>query len=297
MKTDFDTLAPEARRIILVSSDAKYAEFVNQIDWMKVLKLITTPLLFPVAHLDFVSAVIGPAAARSAYLGATWAGTSSRSNLGDQSWLDRMTTRGEIPIPHLSPGEAGRRFRFDFGEPKDGSAYLLDPCHLDHYLVPAIANERLAQEKMSAFTQIAATLGAKRVEIVSGEVQNASTGGAVDVPVEEAAAQIGLGVAFDRSHKVSRQVFMEFDDPGRAPFVPPELGRWVELDPALRALVSARLAAKPRIARVNLRFEDTVDVDARITAELAERKIGVGGKYRQVTASAWSFEIEFWSAA
>ena len=296
MKEDFDQLDPESRRLILVASDAKYQELASQIDWMAVTKGVLAALggtyLAPIA---LIPSLFGTSLAGSAYLAGTWA-AFKRVKSGESPDLFAWAKKGGIPIPHLSPSEASRRFRFDPGDPKDGAAYLLDPCIPDHYLAPAIANERLAQDKCGAFMQIAAALGAKKLELVSGESLATSAGGSVDAPLEEAAAQIGLGVGFDSDHKVIRQVFVEFDEPDRPPYLPSELQAWTNVDPSLRALVNMRLNARPRTAKVKLNFENTVDIDAKATAELEARKIGVGGKYRQVKASSWSFDVEFWPA-
>jgi hypothetical protein len=296
MKLDFDKLTVEERRIILVCTDEKYQEIINQVDWRKVAKVAKVALAvsFPAATpLLFASSTLGRAVAASSYLTQTLIKATPAGATSNRSWWDKLKN-GELPFPHLSPNEAVRRFRFDFGEPKNGNAYLLNPCTDDHYLIPAVASERLAQEKLAAFTQIAVALGAKTVEIISAEAAKNGASGSATFPIEEAAAQIGLSVTFDAAHKVHRQVLMELDDPKRQPYVPKELGRWADVDPLLRALINTRLTAHPRSARTSLAFEDTLDVKANAVAELAERKIGVGGTYRQLKASTWSFEITFW---
>jgi len=296
MKIDFDACSAEDRRIILVSSDKKYRELILQVDWVKVMKLGAPIIAAPWLS---VAAVLGAPLAGSLYLTSTWRALAAlkSSSAPNQSWFERLTTEHEIPLPHLDPAEAARRFKFDLGEPKDGSAYVLNPCVADHYVLPAIANERLAQEKIAAFTQIAATLGAKKVEVVSGETLTTSATASADVPLDQAAAQIGLGITLDAQHKVRRQMYMEFDKPDVQPFLSPALVRWAEVDPSLRALVNTRLATRARTAKVNLTFEDTVDIDAKAMATFARHGIAVGGKYRQLRASTWSFEIDFWPKA
>ena len=41
------------------------------------------------------------------------------------------------------------------GHPQDGTAYIPNPAASDHYLLPALANERFVQEKVAAFVEIA----------------------------------------------------------------------------------------------------------------------------------------------
>lgn len=276
MHVDFDRLRPEERRLVLIASEPKYRELMAQVDWRKVLAMVSGPMLG-----------IGPALAASVYLAHSFR-EEQRHGL-----LERLTTKGEVPIPHLGPREAVERFRFDHGHPLDGTAYVLDPCAPDHYLPPAIANERLAQEKLAAFVQIAASLGARRIEIVSGELLSRGGGGGVDVPLDEAASQVGLNARFERKDSIARQVYVELEPHDREPSVPEPLARWTEVDPQLRALVQLRLNARPKTVRVSLRFENVIDLDARAIAELENRKIGVGGAYRSLASSAWSFEVEF----
>jgi len=288
MHVDFDHLRPEERRLVLVASEVKYRELMAQLDWRKVVALVGGPLAGGIVGV--IATALGPTLAASGYLASTFQASETRK----QGFLERLTTKGEIPIPHLSPRDAVERFRFDHGHPVDGAAYVLDPCVEDHYLAPAVANERLAQEKLAAFVQIAASLGARRIEIVSGEVLSRGAGANVDVPLDEAAGQVGLTARFDQKNSVARQVYVELDEPPLPPHLPEALARWTEVDPQLRALVQLRLNARPRTAKISLRFENTIDLDARAIAELASRKIGVGGEYRTLTASLWSFDVEFW---
>jgi len=288
VKIDFDALASEERRLILVASDDRYRALVAQIDFKKLLT-IASPLL--------VGGVLGGAVAASAYLARTF-GAVSRS-LGppakdERPLLERLVTKGEIPIPHLPPGDAARRFKFDLGDPEDGTAYVLHPCLPDRYLRPALANERLAQEKVAAFMQIASSLGAKRIEVVSADSLERGGGGTLSSPLPDTAAQVGLGVRFDERKAVKRQVFMELGPPRTPPHVDRENQPFLELDPVLRALVKTRLDGHAKTARVALQIGETLDLDAHATAELEGRGIQVGGRYRRVSASSFAFEIEFW---
>src|SRR5690349_21554803 len=123
MKADFDRLAPEERRIILVASAQKYAEIVSQLDKEKLVGLL--PVLLA-GGLGVVSASAASLFVLQA-LGSAYRGLL-RSPSGDDGPKDlrnlakRALTKGEIVLPHLSPLEAARRFRFDIGDPEDGAA-------------------------------------------------------------------------------------------------------------------------------------------------------------------------------
>src|SRR5262249_44800962 len=149
-----------------------------------------------------------------------------------------------------------------------------------YYLLPAVANERLAQEKMAAFVQIASALGARRIAIASAEVRSRSGRTEARIPLAQAAAQIGIVARFDAKGAADRQILMEFDPPRKAPHVPRDVEPWLEAEPLLRGLVATRLNGRPRSARVTLEFGDILDVGLEATAELARRGIHVGGPYR-----------------
>lgn len=90
------------------------------------------------------------------------ASAARHQQLTARRWFGKNPTAA---LSHLTPADARQRFKFDHGHPVDGMAYVLNPCVADHYLVPALANERMAQEKLAAFAHIAACLGAKKIEL------------------------------------------------------------------------------------------------------------------------------------
>ncbi len=298
MKADFDRLAPEERRIILVASDDKYRALVSELDARKLIGLL--PLL-----LAGGIGVVGASAASvflSRALGATYKGlTRSPSSEGEvadaKGLVMRALSKGDIFLPHLSPQDAAQRYRFDPGDPEDGAAYLASPIARDHYLRPAIANERLAQEKMSAFVRLSAALGAKRIVLVSADSEERKGSGSATIPLPQLAAQIGITARVAAEGTATRELFMELDPPRGAPSVPDDLGPWLRAEPVLRALAETRLTARPRLARAALSFGETLDfgADAMVTlAKLAGRGVQLGGTYRRVARSTFCFEIEYY---
>lgn len=297
MKTDFDRLAPEERRILLVASDEKYRALTTELDKRTLLGLLGllaaggVTVLGAGAASVFLSKALG-----AAYKGLLRApGDSQPRDL--KSLVTGALTKGEILLPHLSPQEAAQRFRFDFGDPEDGAAYLANPLARDEYLRPAVANERLAQEKLSAFVRLTAALGAKRIVLVSADSEHRKAGGKASVPLPDLAAQIGIHATFESDGSATRQVFMELDPPRAAPSIPEGLDPWLKADPVLRALAETRMTARPRLARAALSFGETIDfgADAMATlAKLAGRGVELGGTYRRVAKSTFSFEVEYY---
>ena len=107
MRVSFDELAIDKRRVILVASDTKYDEIINQTDWIKVIALAGGPVAFFVVGgpLALAVALFGKVATTSAYLATTFTAMNqlAKRNAEDRSWWQRLTTKGEIPLPHLPP--------------------------------------------------------------------------------------------------------------------------------------------------------------------------------------------------
>jgi hypothetical protein len=306
MKVDFDRLAPEERRLLLVASDERYAGLVRKGAQERLLALGKRFLPFaafsPAAAIGAASAVWVVRRLRERAALRESAESAPRVVDADEAVApEALVARGEIPIPHLAPAEAARRFRFDHDLPHDGALYVLDPVAVsrDRYLRPALANERLAQEKVAAFVSIASALGARRIEILSARVDAVGAGARVRSPIPETAAQLGLGVRVDAEGTVTRQVLMELDPPSaqRPPRVPEALRGWLELDPMLRALVETRLEGAALRASFALQVGDLLDLDASLSAELEGRGVSLGGAFRRVGTSTWTFAIEWWPKA
>jgi hypothetical protein len=300
MKVDFDELAAEERRIILVASDAKYAEIVNRIDWRPVALAVGAP--FAVLYTAgfgapiLFSLLFGHTLAASAYFGGTVLAMDRlrKAKNKERPFLHRVFSKGEIPLPHLAPSDAQSRFRFDLGGPENGAVYIANPCLPGHYLLPALVNERLAQEKLAAFIQIASALGAKKVDLISGESFKTKSKSEGYIPLPKAAAQVGLHVDFGSSKTLDRQVVAEFGKPTKSPYMPEELQGWLDREPVLRGMVRTRLDGEPTRMSIHLPFGSMVDMGAGTTAKIANWGLQVGSTYRKVASSRWSFDVEFW---
>ena len=301
MHVDWSAMAPERRRLILVASDGKYEALTSALDRQKLFKEAAWVFVPWVGPLRIV---FGAATASSQYLcdlnrivaAKHTAGTKLRRVFGLMGRagedLVQSVTTGAIPIPHLSEEEAATRFSFDVGHPLDGCAYVLNPCSENHYLLPALANERLSQEKLAAFIDINASLGARRLEVLSASAEMSAKHARANL--REAAVQVGLESCVDTAGMVARQAYMEFDAPRKLPFVEDRHRMWLKSDPLLATLANTRLTSEVRTMQATLRFDETIDVSAGACAEIAGRGINVGGEYRAVCGSTWSFAVEFW---
>jgi hypothetical protein len=296
VKVDLDTLAPEERRIVLVATDETYARLTESIDWKQIAKVagfaMLGALLPPVALLPYASAVIGRAIAGTQYLTPTLA----RAVREGREVRSARFKVGELPIPHVAPVEAARRFRFDHGMPEDGSAYVLNPVRVDHYVRPALINERMAAEKLAAFMRLCGALGAEEIAVTSGETLDVEGRLAAAAPLPDAAGQLGLHAQFRNAREVERGVVARFDRSGAAPFVPDDVRPWLAIDPLLEAMANGRLQHGLREQACTLSFRDVVDIGAEACLALEGKGIDVGGRYRALTSSRWSFVVKFYAA-
>lgn len=279
MKVDLDSLAPEERRIILVANDETYRRLTEKIDWAAVAKMLAVRLVPGLSLVPLISTLIGDRLARNGYLLPTWTRT-----------LSTPLRSGELPLPHLGPSEAARRFRFDH-LPHDGAAYVLNPVRADHYVAPALINERLAQEKLRAFLRLCASLGAEEVMVTSGETIDRAARAGGTLP--DAAGQIGLHAGFRSSREVERGVVARFDRSDAPPSIPDDVRPWLALDPIVEGMAQNRIEHRLREQSCTLTFNDVVDLGAEACLSLEGKGIDVGGRYRALRASRWSFTVMF----
>jgi len=214
--------------------------------------------------------------------------------ISDKKSLLSLLKKGEIPIPHLSPSEAIDRFSFDHGHPNEGTAYILHATNPNYYLLPSVANERLAQEKVAAFTRLVSALGGKRMELISAEMLEKGGKGKAGVPLPQAAAQVGIEASFSERGDVKRSVYSEFAEATKNPAVPDELASWLDVDPMFKSLASTRIDGELIKTKASLVIESCLDFGASAQAAINTFNVNVGGQYRKVAKSVWSFEIEFW---
>jgi hypothetical protein len=250
----------------LVASDEKYAALTTEIHWKKALWLL--PGLFLPFYYALPLLAIG------------------------KGELRKWVRRGEIPIPHLTPREAEKRFRFDYNHLTDGAAYIAHPVLPNYYLVPALANERLAQEKFAAFLVLTAALGAKKLEIISAEFSNKKQSGKLNITDE--AARVGIDWSKTEKGITGRHVIRSFEKPGKSPYVPKDIEGWLDEDPIFRAVAKGRLDARIITDEIKLHFENRVAIDSSVTLGLGKVGISAGGESREVASCVYGFDIEYW---
>lgn len=201
-----------------------------------------------------------------------------------------------VPSARASPEEAQRAFRFDVAHyPEDGTVYVQHPCFTDYYLQPADFHARVAKEKVAAFKQLAAALGAKKLTLTAatslekGGLFNAS------VPLPKVAAQIGLNVGFTEKGSVEHQVYAEFDEPIEAPAVPEDLRPWLAMDPEFRTMARTRTEQRLRVDKLSLEVRESAGMHAKLAAKLMGKGLDLGGEYTRLSHTVWKYDVEYWT--
>jgi len=253
-------LTPEKRRIILIGTKDMAEKFYKSYNWVELFQLvnrIANPLTALI--IDYLRG--------------------------------EFKQKPSMFFPYLSPEEAKEHFRFDFGHPLENVLYILNPCFDDQYLLPATAGERFMQEKMGAFIQIAAQLGAKKITLLSGQLD--SSEGGTKVNLKEASEQIGISATFKNENHVERESYAEFNEPIEPPHISDDLIRWCENDPFINAMVKTRLAGRIKKLKTTLKLNNSMGVQTKLLYDMGISGLNLGGSYKEAHSTSWEFEIDF----
>ena len=199
----------------------------------------------------------------------------------------------DVPIVYV-PLEEVHHLQFDIGEaPTNGSFYVSHPFLENVFIRPAEFNKTLAKEKEAAFIRLAAALGAKSIHLNSVTIQQTNQIFGQKIKPHLLAPQIGIKATFNEKGELVKDVYKQYHKPKKQPFVPPELEKWVKLDPALRQLATDRMDLNLASVKVSLQFKDTKTTGSEIALALAGRKFDIGGKIEKIQESTWQFYVEF----
>jgi len=200
-----------------------------------------------------------------------------------------------VPVALYSPSDAMRNFSFGVGHtPKNGSIYVQHPVLPNTYIAPEEFSRTLAKEKEAAFRQLASALGAKELRLVSARVHEKKGWFGSKLSVPDAAAQVGLKVAFDEHGSFVKKVYSRFGKPRSAPHVPSDLQPWVEMDSDLRTMARDRVEGHLLENHITLEFKEGMGVRGEVAAKVAGRGLTAAGGFERLHHSVWHFEAEYW---
>lgn len=199
-------------------------------------------------------------------------------------------------VHYIDYDDAISNLIFDFGNsPKECELFVQHPINIKRYIRPDIFNKTLSQEKNAAFRQIAATLGAKEITLISCEIIGKNKKAKGEAGLSEAAAQAGFSVELDENNIMKRNCYASFNPPKRKPYVPDDLKLWIERDADLKTMVRNRLEANVKKEIIKLEFSEHNSIGGEIAAKIASTGIfGFGVKKEVFHHSIWHFEVEYW---
>lgn len=216
----------------------------------------------------------------------------SDGELHDQ--FDRDMGLG-FPSAWCSPIDAKNTYDFGVGHiPGDGNIYLQHPINDRSYVTPGEFSRAICSEKEAAFLRLAASLGAKSIQLVSIQTNDTKGVFSSKLKASELAADLGFRARFDKSGNVVKEVVKQFNKPTFAkPYVPGQLAGWVNFDPDLRTMATDRLEANVAKSNVKLEFSQSLGLGGELSAKIADRGLSIGGKFNSMNRSIWSFEVEY----
>ncbi|MCG5525878.1 hypothetical protein LRB11_13200 [Ectothiorhodospira haloalkaliphila] len=200
-----------------------------------------------------------------------------------------------VPIALYQQSQASRLFRFGVGlTPKSGCIYIQHPILVNHYIPPEDFARTLSREKEAAFRQLASSLGAKELRLMSIEVQSKKGIFGGKVSLSKVASQVGIGIKLDKKGNITKRIYSRFGKPSSTPKIPADLAPWVERYPDLRTMARDRTEGHLLESHVTLEFKEGMGVAANIAAIVAGRGLTAGGSYEALHHSLWHFEVEYW---
>jgi hypothetical protein len=200
-----------------------------------------------------------------------------------------------FPVAWCSPIGAKQKFDFGVGHiPIDGTLYLQHPINTQSYISPNAFSRSICSEKEAAFLRLAASLGAKSIQLTSILTNDTKGVFSSKLKAPEVAADLGYRAKFDKSGDVIKEVVKEFNRPTfYKPYIPEQLAGWVNFDPDLRTMATDRIEANVAKSNVKLEFSQSLGLGGELSARIADRGISLGGKFNSVARSIWSFEVEY----
>lgn len=195
----------------------------------------------------------------------------------------------------VTPSQA-ENIQFDIGDrATNGSFYLKHPLLENVYIRPCDYEATLAREKEAAFRRLASSLGAKSITLKDAKFFDQKGNLSVDNKLPQAVcSNIGISANFEKNGAVIKEVYSEFGEPRKTPYIPEELKSWTMIDTDLRTMAQDRLEGHLIKHQVTLKFKDTFTGGGKIASEIANKGLDIGGSISKNVSSVWFFEVEYY---
>ena len=200
-----------------------------------------------------------------------------------------------VKLTLFRPEEAMTNLNFGVGQyPIDGSIYICHPIARNTYIAPSEFSRTLAKEKEAAFRQLASALGAKKITLVDARLKNRKSLFKAKTTIKDTASDVGIKAEFSSEGYLVKRVYSTFGKPRREPYIPEELGQWLEIDSDLRTMAKGRIDGRLQSERISLEFKEGLDIGGILSAKLATHGFIASGSFRSLEQSLWYFDVEYW---
>ncbi len=182
--------------------------------------------------------------------------------------------------------------------PKNNCFYISDLVNENLYIPLQEYNKYLSKEKNNAFMGLAAALGAKSISLQEAQFYNSNGKLETDFSVlKPVAMDLGINVNFEKDGSIKKEVYSSFGKPRRAPMIPANLQKWVDIDSDLELMANHRLKNGLSSHQISLQFNDSLEGAAEVAARITgtNKAIGFKASAGKHISSTWVFKVEYHS--
>lgn len=198
------------------------------------------------------------------------------------------------PYPILNIDEARSQFRFQLSHPINGMAYATSELEDDLYIPLSSFHKFMYESKISAFTELCSSLGAKNCKIIYAEENG------IDITAKVKSQNIPTNVGIIDSetnfnhHSRNTQnldIFMSFP---KNKTIHKYESAWMNGEPTWNTLQKIRLEKDVEKYVAEFNYIDDMGITANIANSLNNIGIDIGGKFEEFKKIKYKFEVEFW---
>lgn len=200
----------------------------------------------------------------------------------------------DIPFPIFDINIARKSFRFPPLHPKDGLVYASSDIEDDLYVPLSSFHKLMYESKMSAFTKLCSSLGAKSCRILYAEENEKDITAKVtakNIPTNGGTVDSSIVSTFNNKNNQDVDLFMSFP---RAKKIYKYETKWMNGEPTWQTLQEIRIENDIEKCIAEFNYTDEMGVTTNIASSLNGMGLNVGGKFEECKKIKYKFEVEFW---
>ncbi len=273
------------RRIIIVATEQYYDESNAKTDWSSILqqppdKIIPTRIAMGVIIISFIIVDL------LLFYVPLWLFYIPISIF----ILTFMIHDSKNRFPIFDLSTASKAFDFPMNHPIEGYAYACCDALPNTYVPIANFHNYMYQSKLSAFNELLANLGAKKVSTIYESRTHDNANREADFSTPMGSAKATASKHKDTSHKQS--INMEFPKPS---FILHETrNNWLIGEPSWKSMQKLRLEKHLNKFKIKFTYKEEMGINAKIAGKIAKKGISIGGSFQKIKEIDESCEVEFW---